>query len=80
MRWPRALANSGKAAFGQRALTAGTRLDSGHATAGTRVLQPPVANKTRSGLYGEPIHHPRDQCGRMSGLVDDILIMIDAAL
>ena len=61
--------------------------DSGHAgsTAGTRqrarvVLQPQAANKTRSGLYGERIHHPRDHCGRMSGLVDDILIMIDAAL
>jgi hypothetical protein len=44
------------------------------------VLQPQAANKTRSGLYGERIHHPRDHCGRMSGLVDDILIMIDAAL
>ena len=64
----------------QRAAQRARRLDSGHATAGTRVLQPQAANKTRSGLYGEPINHPRDQCGRMSGLVDDILIMIDAAL
>ena len=69
----------GKAAFGQRARQRARRLDSGHATAGTRVLQPQAANKKGSGLYGEPIHRPRDHCGRTSGLVDDILIMIDMA-
>ena len=38
---------TGKAAFGQRALTAGTRLDSGHATAGTRGLAAPGGQQNK---------------------------------